>query len=521
MHACFVPANRYTPSNCFPVLLACLPIVVVQYPSAALHILVDAVTPSDFNPTTFSCSLDPRLIFTLSRSISLAQRSMLHSASSFSRTTLPPHSSLLSNPPSHPSTQSSSPSLRSWCFSQTRLLASYSTSPSSSSHFFRGRHTAPVPFTIQCRISASTTEQLALATHKIQQHRSSSSSSIHTWPTTHHIKRIPTSNHINSNRHTNNSINNNNNNNHRSRSTERPSFLGQILLLDDLCNRPQTLQQTTFPSHAMFSSPKASTANIVSTKSRPHLAHENSLRGRQRKYRTRKRSRRETKSTLSVAIPQGPCSVSLSPEQSDKKTETSQVYTLSEEISCSPITPLPTANTAFDAFTSLLSPLDGTNIMATLNDNHSAQLTTLTDAESTLNPTPTGSTSPGSRPKPSPTATTALRRSTSLSHSATIKSFVPEPMEGGGLTSTEISAENHLNNECFPDEDCQSGRDSGIAIESWGRTSPKADKNLFRGSKDPFPSFDQLFQSSDLEPTGITPKRRIKIAGYNVPMMDR
>ncbi|KAG0349879.1 hypothetical protein BG005_010589 [Podila minutissima] len=139
--------------------------------------------------------------------------------------------------------------------------------------------------------------------------------------------------------------------------------------------------------------------------------------------------------------------------------------------------------------------------MATLNDNHSAQLTTLTDAESTLNPTPTGSTSPGSRPKPSPIATTALRRSTSLSHSATIKSFVPEPMEGGGLTSTEISAENHLNNECFPDEDCQSGRDSGIAIESWGRTSPKADKNLFRGSKDPFPSFDQLFQSSDLEPT--------------------
>ncbi|KAF9335387.1 hypothetical protein BG006_000174 [Podila minutissima] len=139
--------------------------------------------------------------------------------------------------------------------------------------------------------------------------------------------------------------------------------------------------------------------------------------------------------------------------------------------------------------------------MATLNDNHSAQLTTLADAESTLNPASTGSTTPGSRPKPIPIATTALRRSTSLSHSATINSFVPEPMEGDGLTSTESGAENHLNNECFPDEDCQSGRDSGIAIESWGRTSPKADKNLFRGSKDPFPSFDQLFQFSDFEPT--------------------
>ncbi|KAG0082373.1 hypothetical protein BGZ93_004738 [Podila epicladia] len=74
-------------------------------------------------------------------------------------------------------------------------------------------------------------------------------------------------------------------------------------------------------------------------------------------------------------------------------------------------------------------------------------------------------------------------------------------MEGDGLIFTESSPENHLNNECFPDKDCQSGRDSGIAIESWCRTSPEADKNLFKGSKDPFPSFDQLFQASNFEPT--------------------
>lgn len=442
---------------------------------------------------------------------------MLHSASSFSRTTLSLHPSRLSNPPPHPSTKSTPPPLQSWiwCSSQTSLLGSYSTSLPSSSHILRGSHTSPVPFSIHRRISVLTTEQLALATHKAQQHRSSSSSSIHTWSSTHRIENITTSNHISNNRCRNKGINNNNDD-HRNRCTEHPSFLGPILLLDDLCNRLQILQQTTHPSYAMFSSPMASIANLASTRSRSPLAHENSFRGRQYKSRTRKGNKPKTKSTLSVVVPQGsPCSASLLSVQSDKKPEeTSMEDTLSQERSCSPVTPLPSANTVLDAYSPLTSPLDGASIIARMISNHSAH------AESIPNSTSTGPTTPRSRPKPSPIATKALRRSTSLgSRSATINALVPEPMDGEGLTSSPNSTGNHLNKECLPDEDedCQSGRDSGIAIEPWSRTSPEPDKNSFISPKDPFPSFDQLFQSSDFGLTGNTPMRRIEIPGYSVP----
>ncbi|KAG0035580.1 hypothetical protein BGZ81_005558 [Podila clonocystis] len=262
----------------------------------------------------------------------------------------------------------------------------------------------------------------------------------------------------------------------------------------------------------MFSAPKASTANIASARSRSPLAYENGLRGRQCKSRTRKSNRPDTKSTLSVTVPQGvPWPVSLSSEQPDKKPGTSRVNTPSQEISCSPVTPLPTAIAVFDTFAPLASPpLDGTNITARLNNNHSVQSITLANADSTPNSTQAGPTTPRSRPKPSPIATKDLQRSTSLSHGATINALVPEPMEDEGQISIEHSIGTHLNKEGFHNKDSQSGRDSGIAIESWGRISPEADKNSFRDPKDPFPSFDQLLQSSDF---GLTDPFQAELVG--------
>lgn len=444
---------------------------------------------SPFRCTSQLLVFNPLNLFLYFFLFPFAQRSMLHSASSFSRTTLSSHSSLVSNPPSHLTTTRTPAPLRSWSWSssKTRPLPSYSTStPPPLSHIFRRRCTAPGSVTIHRRISPFTTQQLALATHKALHQPSQSSS--YSWSTTYHIK-VTTLNHNNSN---------NRNNNHRNRSTEHPSFLGP-LLLDELC-RPQILQQTAFPSYAMFSTPKASTADIACNES--HLPHESGLsRGKQGKGQRRKNNKPNTNSTLSVAVLQSsPVPVSPSSELSVKKLEELPWVTPSQERSCSPATPLPTERTAFDAFTPLASPLDGSCTLAKLND--SVQSTTPTDVDTTLEPTPTGLITPRSRPKPSPIATKALHRSTSLSHSAMINSLVPEPTEGGPHSSDNSAG--IIIDEGLLDEDCPSGRDSGIAIESWG-PSLDTDKDLFKGPKDPFPSFDQLFQPSDFA-TGNTPQ---------------
>ncbi|KAF8935316.1 hypothetical protein BGZ52_012874 [Haplosporangium bisporale] len=242
----------------------------------------------------------------------------------------------------------------------------------------------------------------------------------------------------------------------------------------------------------MFSTPKASTADIDCNGS--HLPHESGLsQGKQGKGRRRKNNKLHNNSTLSVAVLQSSLvPVSPSSELSDNKLEELPWDIPSQERSCSPATPLPTERTVFDAFTPLACPPDGSCTLAKLNDN--VQSTTPTDVDTTLEPTPTGPITPRSRPKPSPIATKALHRSTSLSHSATINSLIPEPNEGGPHSS-DNSAGNIINEGLF-DHDCPSGRDSGIAIDSWG-PSLETDKDLFKGPKDPFPSFDQLFQPSD------------------------
>lgn len=423
---------------------------------------------------------------------------MLHSASSFSRTTLSSHSFLVSNPPSHLTTTPTPLPLQSWSWSssKTRPLLSYSTStPPPLFHNFRGRYIAPRSVTIHRRISPFTTQQLALATHKAQHQPPQSSN--HTWSTPRHIK-VTTLNHNNSNNENSNFVNND----HRSGSTEHPSFLGP-LLLDDLC-LPQILQQTAFPSYAMFSTPKASTADRAHNGS--HLPHESCLsRGKQGKAQSRRNNKPKTTSTLSVAVLQSyPVPVSPSSDLSDKKSEELPWDTPSQERSCSPVTPLPTERTVFDAFAPLAFPLDDSCTLAKMNDN--AHSINPTDDDTTLEPTPTSPTTPRSRPKPSPIATKALHRSKSLSHSATINSLVPEPNEGG-LESSDNSAGNVINAGLL-DDDCPSGRDSGIALESWG-PSLETVKDSFKGLKDPFPSFDQLFQPSDFA-TGNTPLLYVK-----------